>query len=335
MYAWDRIRDADTEAVSRRGYTRYQDLFAHVLADSVTPLVTRGLDRGYQLRSDEVAGVRGRLDLGSTLRSNLHSRGRTRCEFDELTDDVLHNRIVRATIRLLLDTELDDRNRKRLRVLDQRMGGVSHVRVTGRDLTRVQLHGNNSAYDFALGICRIVHDNLLVGRGGALQFRGFQATPQQMGSLFEAFIFNFLKREQSAYDPTRPHLDWHDAGGTPASRACLPKMKTDLVLQGSGRRIILDCKFYGEPLKSGTVNSSHLYQLLAYLANAAAADGEAAYEGFLLYPMVTERIALNYQLNGFPITIRSLNLNQPWEGIHNELLGMLPPPANRKASAAA
>ena len=325
LYAWDRIGDQDAVSVAEQGYTRLQDLFAHVLADTVARLLARGLDRDYLAEEESVRGVRGKLDLPGTVKRNHLVTAQTRCRYDELSYDILHNRIIKTTLRALLEVDLAKCNADRVRRLYQKLDSISDVRLTRRDFGRVQLHGNNVAYDFALAVCRVIYDNMMIEPGsGRAQFREFEATQQQMGALFESFIFNFLKREQQTFRVTRPRIDWYDVQSSASDVTRLPKMRTDVVLESGDRRILLDCKFYAEPLKSRTLDSKHLYQILAYLANSAApAANTPPHEGVLLYPVVGEKFRFDYRLNGFPVSIRSLDLSQPWVEVRHDLLRLV------------
>ena len=47
------------------------------------------------------------------------------------------------------------------------------------------------------------------------------------------------------------------------------------------------------------------------------------HEGVLLYPMVGERLAIDLRLEGFSILARSVDLGQPWPGIHQEMLALI------------
>ena len=43
----------------------------------------------------------------------------------------------------------------------------------------------------------------------------------------------------------------------------------------------------------------------------------------LLYPTVQRDVRASYTDNGRTIRIRTINLNQPWPGIHADLLGLV------------
>lgn len=189
LYAWDLIGEREAVNVDEEGFVELHDLFAHVLAQTVETLVARGLDRGYVPRDDSVQGVRGKVDLGATIKHAELASARTRCRFDDLEYDVLHNRIIKATLRQLQQIDkLHAKNRSRVHKLEQKLGAVKDVTITSHDFRQVQLHGNNRSYDFAIALCRLIHENLMIDeRSGGLRFRRYSATQQAMGGLFQSF----------------------------------------------------------------------------------------------------------------------------------------------------
>jgi 5-methylcytosine-specific restriction enzyme subunit McrC len=328
LYAWRRIGHGPQIEVRDRGFVHLHDLFAHVLAETASRLLSRGLDRQYLEVDDVIGGIRGKLDLTATLQRNHLANARAHCRFDELHYDVLHNRILKATLRSLLGLDLDAEIRTRVRRLHQKLDAVADVRIERRDFGRVQIHRNNRAYDFALRLCRLIHDNLMIEEGAArASFRDLRRDDRQMAALFEEFVFNFFDIEQRVYRVSRPHIAWHEASGTVADLEMLPTMRTDVVLESPHRCVILDTKYYAEALagrfEGKKLRSGHLYQIFAYIENRAARDGAVAHEGMLLYPVVDDAFAFDYRLKGHRVTIRSIDLNQPWEGIRGDLLRLV------------
>jgi 5-methylcytosine-specific restriction enzyme subunit McrC len=329
LYAWDQIRPGEHPEVREEGLTHLHDLFASVLADITGRLVARGLDRGYVPLEETVEGVRGKLDLDTTFKRNLLANARTHCRFDELQYDVLHNQILKATLRALLALHLDRRVRAHVARVYRKMDLVGDVRITRRDFGRVQLHRNNRGYDLALRLCQLIYDNLMIEPGtGRARFRDFRRDEQQMGALFERFVYNFFRLEQERFEVSSPWIAWHEAWGSEMDLQRLPIMRTDVVLEAPDRCIILDTKFYAEALQSRfgkeTVRSGHLYQILAYVENrAAAAAKHPLHEAMLLYPVVGRAFSFDYRLNGHSIRVRSLDLNQDWSQIRSDLLGLV------------
>jgi 5-methylcytosine-specific restriction enzyme subunit McrC len=329
LYAWRHIGEGEETLLRDAPETDLKNLFAHVLAGATARLIARGLDRQYVEVEEVISGIRGKLDLNMSLKRNQLAVARAQCRFDELQHDVLHNRILKATLRALLRTGLDVKVRDHVHRLYLKLDTISDVRITARDFGRVQLHRNNRAYDLSLRIARLIHDNLMVEEGtGAVRFRDFRREEKKMARIFEEFVFGFYRNEQRAYRVSRPHITWFDAQGSEASLARLPVMRTDVVLTSSDRCIILDTKYYVDALAGAfeekKVRSSHLYQMFAYVENRAAHTGDKPpHEAMLVYPVVKQGFRYDYRLKGRRISIRSVDLDQPWQGVRNDLLGLL------------
>ena len=108
----------------------------------------------------------------------------------------------------------------------------------------------------------------------------------------------------------------------------LPEMKTDISITSDSRKIIIDTKYYRECFQSyydkKTLISPHLYQLLAYIENSDAQ--EKIYrksEGMLIYPTVKDEMDLHYNLRGHNISVKTINLNQDWRKICDDLMNFI------------
>src|SRR4051812_39323623 len=84
-YAWDRLEQGAIVDVSQTPTTQLVDLFALVLCDGIRHLARRGLEQGYDLREEELIGIRGRLDVATSVRRSLFVQGRAYCRYDELS----------------------------------------------------------------------------------------------------------------------------------------------------------------------------------------------------------------------------------------------------------
>src|SRR5688572_12936137 len=95
-YAFDVVQPGGPKMVGLESVHRVQDLLARLLASGLARQLRAGLHRDYQPRTEEVAGLKGRLELAATLRRNLLMRARTVCTFDEFEYDTQPNRVVKA-----------------------------------------------------------------------------------------------------------------------------------------------------------------------------------------------------------------------------------------------
>lgn len=326
-YAWQ-SNLGDLLPVDAISGDRPEDLFALLLAEGLQPLLPHRLERGYRAEEDDLRGPRGKINLASTLSRALRPRGRVACSFDEVSVDIPSNRVLKGTIRRLLGVDtLDARLRGRLVGCLRALAAVTDVPVCSSDASRVILHGNNARYALLMRVCGLVLDHLLPAEGdGNWKMRPFFGDESAMGGLFEDFLYNFLRREQTEFKVGRSQPKWRCDPQVSEDVGWLPGMETDIELTRPGRRVVIEAKFYSEPLQThygrSSVRSAHLYQVMAYLHALRVDLGEQP-EGMLLYAGVGAPIDLCFRIDGHNVRVRSLNLNQPWKGVRDELLGVV------------
>ena len=329
-YAWSHVEEQDLVRLDElQGLDKVHDLLGKLLAEGAFRLIRRGLDRGYQEVHENLAGIRGKILVGETAKQALQSRGQVACEFEELTHDVLHNRILRSTLRSLLQLRgLHSSIRTEVRSAFTKLDGVSLVSLNRRLFQQVQLDRNRRYYRFLLSVCRLIHEHLLVDeQSGETTFTDF--SDERMEKLYEDFIIEFYRREQNAYrvNPEGRRIAWDDEGTPDHQRSWVPAMEADVILEAPARRIIMDAKYYKDALGGrfgGKLHSTNLYQLLAYLRNREATESPGPkHEGILLYPTVDKAVAVDVRLEGFWIQARSVDLAQDWRNIHEGMLALI------------
>jgi 5-methylcytosine-specific restriction enzyme subunit McrC len=340
LYAWDVLEEADLLVVDAEPETRLLGLFGTVLVSGVDHVLRRGLDRGYLPRKEALPGVRGKIDLSASAKGGLLFRARMICEFDELSYNVLHNRIIKATIqRLLVASDAHRELHSRLAGTYRKLHEAEAIPLSRRVFRLVQLHRNNRFYRFLLEVCRLIHRNLLVNEAtGKIVFRDFTQDQRGMRRLFERFLVNFYREEQREFKVKRETVQWAARSHGAEAGDLLPAMFTDVSLTSPERKVVIEAKFTPEPLQSyrgkQTLRSAHLYQLFAYLKNLATRGGVNAHvEGILIYPRAAKDLDVSYSLDGHQVRVYTLDLNQPWRQIRDDLLGLLARPARAQAVA--
>ena len=128
-----------------------------MLAEGTFRLIRSGVDRGYREVQEDLSGIRGKIAVGETVKRALRARGQVTCEFEELSHDVLHNRILRSTLRSLLRLpDLDSNVRAQVRNAYTKLDGVTVVRLNRRLFQQVQLDRNRRYYRFLLSVCWLI-----------------------------------------------------------------------------------------------------------------------------------------------------------------------------------
>lgn len=325
-YAWDKLAEKEVVNVQAFDTTSLADLFARVLVNGTNHLLKRGFDRGYLSQHEWTGRLRGRICFQEAVRRNASKTGRLPCDFDELSYNVLHNQILKATMRRLIRTGgLAAESSEGLAQLCRLFSDIQDIELTNRVFGQVQLHRNNQFYDFLLKVCELIYRNLLISeKSGTSKFMDFVRDKRQMAILFENFVRNFY-RVHTDYRVKREDIYWWR--WTPAdqvAKGLLPKMQTDVSLTSATRKIIIDCKFTPEATQqhyeAEKLRSSHLFQIHAYMNNLPEEKLTDTCEMMLLYPTTNLPLSASYIDKGRKISIRTINLNQPWQDIHDNLL---------------
>jgi 5-methylcytosine-specific restriction enzyme subunit McrC len=327
-YSWDRMDEADLKEVSSEACDTLQDLFAKVLVSGTRRLIKQGFNRDYMEEVEETTSLRGRIAFAPSVRQMSWMKGRMVCEFTELSYDTLPNRILKTTLRNLLYAEgITSDHKDEIAGILHHLHEVSPIRITAKLFRRIQYHQNLRDYRLLMNICELIHECLIPKEGeGQSQFRDFLRDHNKMAAMFEEFVRNFYKRETN-FKVSSSRYDWQDVSGDETTQSLLPTLNTDVELSKGNELTILDCKFYHDAFTNNRdtqrFKTPNLYQLYAYVMNRQIKEPELNISGMLLYPEVQESFCHRFMLQGHPMCIASINLKQPWQGIHDDLISLV------------
>jgi 5-methylcytosine-specific restriction enzyme subunit McrC len=310
--------------------TELADLFARVLVSGTNHILRRGLNREYEAYEDDLAFIRGRIDVAYSARKHLLQQGKAHCVFDELSINTLPNRLIKSSVKYLSSVPtLDNSLRKQLRVLYRELGGIDDIKLDRLAFRRVQLRRDAGFYKFLLSICELIVGSWLIDEAtGKYQFRDFLKDPKQMARLYENFILNFFRIERPDLDVRKEKIRWVASSENDSALLYLPIMETDISVRDGKRTLIIDAKYYQETFSSyydsESIHSANLYQLFSYLKNLEIRGGaDVTATGMLLYPVVNRRVRLNYEIQGHRVSICTIDLGQNWEQLRFEMLSLI------------
>lgn len=318
-YAWDEIA---LDRTIRVGFDHCPDanhLFAQILVEGLHVLRKRGLEMSYVGFEDATPSPRGRMLLGPSIRLLAAGGGRLFCAFDEMSPDILTNRILKTTIlELVEDKSLNEGMRTKLRAAAALLPGVKMITLTGRVFDQVQLHSNNRLYRALIIVCRWLYEaKVAEDHEGVHRFRDVLRNEERMRRIFEKFVRNFFARHPGeAQSVKAERMSWNATARVGSDIGFLPSMITDVTIRYPSRTVVIECK-YTECLVTNyhhleeKVKSLHLYQLSAYLRNLEYGYGpDRDAEGILLYPSTGKPLQQEYVLHGHRLRVLTLDLNR-------------------------
>lgn len=325
-YAFRAIHSTGKDHFATENFDSLHDLLAEILLRGVGSQVKRGLHRDYRRQSEELATVRGRVDIARTAATRSMVRGRLVCEFDEYELDTLHNRILKCAMVLLIRRSEASMVRKdALRRLLPYLDAVTLVAPVDIRWDQLSFSRSTASYRMLMGACELLVRGLLpidkTGQASLLTW----VSDEAMNSLYERFLREYYRTHHPELSPAASSVKWDFEEETAFGAVQLPAMRTDVTLRRGLRTLIIDAKYYRDTLQSGqygkqSVHSENLYQILAYTKNAdVLRDGSAS--GILLYARTAARQQpdLDVMIQGNRIGAQTLDLNLPWEDLRTQL----------------
>lgn len=246
------------------------DLLAWHLGRAAGRAFRQGLWQGYRVEEEALHTVRGRIMVAEQIRRRFDMPLPVEVRYDEYTEDVLANRLIKAAARLLRGMRLNDpQAREGLRHIDATLENVTPVRYPPHDVPKVEFTRLNDHYKEAVAIARLIlrHWFHEADRGG-VRAPGFL---MDMNKVFQEFVTRALREElgvserEFCSDKKMPRTVHLDADGTKKI-----KLKPDLSWwKGSQCVFVGDVKYKrtdrDDPKNDDTrIPNADLYQALAY-----------------------------------------------------------------------
>lgn len=326
-YAWDQAGYGSDVLLGTDSFEDVDNLYAALMDISLGNLYKRGFRSEYHEKHEAIAGIRGKLHLSETLKSGLFSKGKTWCEFDEFSVDNNLNQIIKNAIRVLLKSKsLSHQNILNLRQHLSRFSEVSDIGSVQIQQTKIRFNAHNIQYRFIVELCNLIRRSISISQDTQeIHLRSFIENETEMFRIFESFVLNFYKRELSGVKVGRDsRLKWSVETQSDLFAERVPELNTDISIFYTDETLVMDTKFYVDALVSNRgykkkYRREHLSQLMEYLRISEREYGKSA-RGMLLYPTVGEDVNDSGKIEGFQISICTVDLSKEWSEIRKRLL---------------
>lgn len=319
-YAYQILRENGYASLAAEPFTNTADLLSAILIRGVSIQIKRGLHKAYLPESDLLSCPRGKINVSESMKRQSLSRQTLHCTYDVFSVNSYPNRILKTTMTILLRSDITPARKKELRNLLPYFETVSLLRPAEIQWN-FRYDRNNQSYRMLLSVCWLVLKGLLqTTSDGTIKLMDF-LDEQRMCRLYEKFLLEYYRKEYPQLSPTAPHIPWALDNGY---AFLLPQMKSDVVLWGHGKVLILDAKYYAHTTQRyfdvPTLHSNNLYQIFTYVKNQAATGEKVS--GLLLYAKTDDSIQphdASYWMSGNHICAQTLDLNCDFSQISAQL----------------
>ena len=283
------------------------EALALALAVTARRAFASGLLHGYRTEEEAMHTVRGRVRITDQIRRRFGVPLPLEVRYDEFTDDITANRLVKAAAARLGQMRVrSPRSRSGLRWVSTRLENVSLVEFPANAVPEVTFDRLNGHYREVVALARLIlrHTSFETGRGGN-RAPGFL---MDMNVVFQDFVTQALREALGVSERTFradnhiPHVTLDEAGQV--------ALKPDLSWwDGPTCTFVGDAKY--KQVRDERVPNADLYQLLAY-TTAFDLPG-----GLLIYAQgEAEQVVHHVRYAGKRLEIATLDLS----GTIDELL---------------
>lgn len=326
-YAFQVLNEDGYRNVATEQFNNVAELCAAILTKGVSLQLKRGLGRDYISETETLSGLRGKIDITESIKTQTMLRRQMVCTYDEFSVNTYMNRIIKTTMLKLLHADIDKARKKEIRKLLVFFDEVQELDVHTINWSQ-QYSRNNQTYRMLVSICYLVLKGLLqtttYGSTKLMQF----VDEQRMCRLYEKFILEYYRKEHPEITANASQIPWQMDDDF---SDMLPVMQTDIMLSQGAKVLIIDAKYYEHTTQTQydkhTLHSNNLYQIFTYVKNKEYELREEQHEvaGMLLYAKTEEEIQPDqkYKMSGNRISVRTLDLNLDFSEIRKQLDGIV------------
>ena len=250
------------------------DILSLALARHARRAFSRGLLHGYREEEDALHTVRGRVQFSEMIRRRFGAPPPVDVRYDEFTDDILENRLVKAAAARLAAMRLRSRDARRgLGRISATLDNVSLAEFRAKDPPQPRFDRLNEHYRGVVSLSRLILrlSAFESRRGTAARAAGFLIN---MNDLFQQFVTRALREALGASD-TALRSDANLPRRLTLDEAERVSLKPDLTWwEGGVCRFVGDVKYKNA---EGGIPNADLYQLLAYAAALGLPGGMLIY----------------------------------------------------------
>ncbi len=324
-YAFYALNDDKYKKVETEEFENTAELFAEILAIGVSKQIKQGLVKDYIDVSETTSSIRGKIEITDSINSQSFLKKQLTCTYNEFSVNCYLNQILKSTMLVLLKSDISSIQKKKLKNILRYFTEVDLIDVNSINW-KIRFDRNNQTYRMLIGVCYLTIKGLLQSeKSGETKLMQF-IDDQLMNRLYEKFILNYYKKEHPSVKASASQINWQLDDGIDY---LLPRMQSDIMLEYGDKVLIIDAKYYKNTTQSyyntNTIHSGNLYQIFTYVKNKQLENCDLEVSGMLLYARTNEEILPNnsYQMSGNKISVKTLDLNQDFYLIKEQLDGIV------------
>ena len=323
-YAFQVLKNEGYAKLSFEDFDNVEDLLSAILVKGISNQVKRGICKNYISTTDLLNSPKGKINIAYSIKANTVKNRQLICEFDDFSENVILNQILKSTATYLSrSSNVKEKQKKELKKVLVYFKNVSTINLTTIQWHNIRYQKNNATYKMLINICYLATQEMILKEDDNGNDFSKPVDEQKMYRLYEKFILEYYRKHYTQLCPQASYIKWSTDDNV---IEFLPTMKSDITLTYNNKTLIIDAKYYARSMQENkmynkkTLHSNNLYQIFTYVKNKDATHSGSV-SGMLLYAKTDEDITPNndYKMSGNPIFVRTLDLNQAFSDIAQQL----------------
>lgn len=251
----------------------YYDLLVEFLIHMVNLLLQRGFYKSYIRTEDNLEYLRGKIMFKENLIENYGIQNKLFCSFDELTSDVLENRIIKYTVSFLLQCNyFNKRTESNLSLCYSRLNEIGLVPIYESSFSTIEYSPLNMHYKPILSLCKIFLEDSLLNIKNMGEKTGISFLID-MNKIFENFVANLLIEQIGTNQIVIQKVEYPEVNDYRLS------IRPDIQIQKNGKPLlVLDTK-YRLLEQDNTPSIQHVSQMSLYSLTTGVSKCALVYVG--------------------------------------------------------
>ena len=297
-----KLRRAGTAGIALQKHSLL-DVFILHFCDQLHAEIMQGMIRTYIERNENLNVLRGRLRIEQQFKQNLAHRERLFCQYDELSDDNVHNQILKHVLKILLKMAIGNRVRLQVAELLMRFDPISDIAVDTDLLNSLSFDRSTTRYEPIFDQCKWflagLHPDVLAGKETCVSLLF------DMNQLFEAYVgAEFRKKAWSEGLRVREQGPQKYFARREDTDQNVFMMKPDISFLNENNQVVVIAdakwKLLDEEERKLGISQTDLYQMESY------ATRYRVKHVFLVYPMqrkMTMPVQLHLKGSGAKVNV--------------------------------
>lgn len=320
-YLYDELKHKKFNDVDLAYINTIDDLYALIICKWTLSIAKEGLYKEYvEVIDDELSSPKGQINIQQSIVMQTRSRGTLICSYDELSEDIYINHILKGILHyLLLDNNINQQVQYEIKKVMQLFNAVSYVDINYIHWKDIKFNNNNIRYAHLIEIIKnFLYERKLVGSG-------VLDDNKRVYLLFKKQMAKWIKQTYASDDTveifTMPYNDDID----PQFEIKINKVqKFQVIKTDDDKALIISIRLQDElVLGDSTIGRKHINEMVKCLREFSSIN-RIKPSGCIIYVNV-DKNKINLQpininnVNNFLVGEQIVDIHDQWKFVANKI----------------